>query len=97
MPCETESLEILGQRPRQLLPRLKSFPAMPGPSGTFILGAGGEGLGTVPHVGTEADSPGGGCPPAEAGTTCLSHLPLLSLVGGAASLTTLPSTEGVMV
>lgn len=83
MPCETESLEILGQGPRKLLSRLKSFPATPGPSGTFVLGAGGEDLGTTPHVGTEADSPGEGCPPAEVGATCLSHLPLLSLVGGA--------------
>lgn len=94
MPCETESLEILGQGPRQLLPRLTSFPATPGASGTFFLGAGGEGLGTAPHVGIEADSPGGGCPPAEVGATCLSRLPLLSLVGEAASLTTLPSIGG---
>lgn len=58
MPCETESLEILGRGPRQFLHRLKSVLAMPGPSRTLVLGAGG-GLGTVPHMGTEAGSPGG--------------------------------------
>lgn len=68
---------------------------MPGPSGTLVLGAGGEGLGTVPHVGTEAGSPGGGCPPAQVGASCLSHLPLLSLVGGVHHRQ--PSQEGEMV
>lgn len=78
MKSEAESLENLEEG---LVPD-SNFLATPGPSGTLVPGAAGEGLGTAPHVGTEAGNPEGGWPPAQVSVSCLSHLPLLSPVRG---------------